>query len=265
MRSPKLHTHSASIPTLAACARLNTTVASMAIAVNKVLTAAYHAVYDDAMEDDELVLLVAPLAATTEVQELFTAGIIDIARCRSQTTGTFCTSRLVCGRSQESALPAALHSLGASAVEIEGALKRRRQADKNAPNADVMQAQTAAMLGEYDAQLKGAQTEKTIAEVDKVKADTEKARAEVGKVNAESQKTTAEVGVVNATEKKTEAEVGKVGADTKKTAAEVGKVGAEKKKTEHDARAPYPSAAAKPGGAGKSGGSSGGSSGAKKK
>ena len=214
---------------------LNTTVTSMALAVNKVLTACYHAVYDDAIEGDELVLLTAPLAATTEVQELFTAGIIDI----------------------ESALPAALHSLGGSAVEIEGALKRRRQADKNNPNAEVMQAQTAAMLGEYDAQLKGAQTEKTTAEIDQVRANTEKLRAEVGKVNAESQKTTAEVGVVNATEKKTEAEVGKVGADTKKTTAEVGKVGAEQKKTEHDAKAPYPSAAAKPGGgSSKSGGSS---------
>ena len=210
---------------------LNTTVTAMALAVNKVLTACYHAVYDDAIEGDELVLLTAPLAATTEVQELFTAGIIDI----------------------DSALPAALHSLGGSAVEIEGALKRRRQADKNNPNADVMQAQTAAMLGEYDAQLKGAQTEKTTAEVEQVRANTEKLRAEVGKVNAESQKTTAEVGVVSATEKKTE--------------AEVGKVGAEKKKTEHDAKAPYPSAAAKPGGggSGKSGGSSSSSSSSSKK
>ena len=173
-----------------------------------------------------LALMPPPLAATTEVQELFTAGIIDI----------------------DSALPAALHSLGGSAVEIEGALKRRRQADKNSPNADVMQAQTQAMLGEYDAQLKGAQTEKTTAEVEQVRANTEKLRAEVGKVNAESQKTTAEVGVVSATEKKTE--------------AEVGKVGAEKKKTEHDAKAPYASAAAKPGGS--SGGKSGGSSSKKK-
>ena len=59
---------------------LNTTVTAMALSVNKVLTACYHAVYDDAIEGDELVLLTAPLAATTEVQELFTAGIIDIVK-----------------------------------------------------------------------------------------------------------------------------------------------------------------------------------------
>ena len=146
----------------------------------------YQAVYADAKEEDELVLLTAPLSSTTEVEALYTAGVIDI----------------------DSALPAALHSLGASAVEIEGALKRRRKADKDKPNPEAAMAETSAMLGEYDAQLKAAQTEKTKAEVEKVKADT--------------QKTTAEVGVVDETVKKTAAET---------------------KKTEHDAKAPYPSAA----------------------
>ncbi len=169
---------------------------SLALAVNKVLTACYHAAYDDALEGDELVLLTAPLAATTEVQALFEAGIIDI----------------------ESALPAALHSLGSSAVEIEGALKRRRKADKGAANTELMQAQTAAQLGDADVLLKAAQT------------------------------------------KKTEAEIGQVEATADKTRAEVDKVGAEKKKLEHDAKAPFPSAAAA-----KPGGSSGGSSSSKKK
>ncbi len=36
---------------------LNGTIQSIAIAVNKVLTATYHAVYSDAKEGDELVLL----------------------------------------------------------------------------------------------------------------------------------------------------------------------------------------------------------------
>ena len=165
---------------------LNTTVASIALNVNKVLTACYQVVYDDSKEEDELVLLTAPLSSTTEVEALYTAGVIDI----------------------DSALPAALHSLGASAVEIEGALKRRRETDKNKPNPEAAMAETSAMLGEYDAQLKAAQTEKTKAEVEKVKADT--------------QKTTAEVGVVDETVKKTAAET---------------------KKTEHDAKAPYASAA----------------------
>ena len=70
---------------------LNGTIQSIAIAVNKVLTATYHAVYDDAKEGDELTLLTAPLCSTAELQSLFEAGVIDI----------------------ESALPAALHSLGA--------------------------------------------------------------------------------------------------------------------------------------------------------
>lgn len=38
----------------------------------------YAACYSDALEGDELVLLTAPLAATTEVEALFTAGVIDI-------------------------------------------------------------------------------------------------------------------------------------------------------------------------------------------
>lgn len=190
---------------------LNTTVASIALSVNKVLTAwcaafgpqptaarlltplcpprSYQAVYADAKEEDELVLLTAPLSSTTEIEALYTAGLIDV----------------------ESALPSALHSLGASAVEIEGALKRRRAADKNKANPEAVMAEHQAMLGEYDAQLKAAQTEKTLAEVDKVRADT--------------QKTTAEVGVVDETVKKTAAET---------------------KKTEHDAKAPYASAAAAP-------------------
>ena len=69
----------------------------------------YQVVYDNSNEEDELVLLTAPLSSTTEIEALYTAGLIDI----------------------DSALPAALHSLGASAVEIEGALKRRRELDKN--------------------------------------------------------------------------------------------------------------------------------------
>jgi len=126
----------------------------------------YHACYSDAIEGDELVLLTAPLAATTEVQALFEAGLIDI----------------------ESALPAALHSLGASAVEIDGALKRRRQADKAGTDTKLIEAHTAAQLGDADVQLKAAQTAKTTEEVEAVRASVEKTRAEVGKVNADAKK-----------------------------------------------------------------------------
>ncbi len=130
----------------------------------------YQVVYDDSNEADELVLITAPLSSTTEIEALYTSGLIDI----------------------ESALPAALHSLGASAVEIEGALKRRREADKSKPNPEAAMAETSAMMSEYDAQLKAAQTEKTLAEVDKVKADTSKTTAEVGVVDETAKKTAAE-------------------------------------------------------------------------
>tara|TARA_B110000114_G_scaffold13305_1_gene12913 strand:- start:7805 stop:8389 length:585 start_codon:yes stop_codon:yes gene_type:complete len=130
----------------------------------------YQVVYDDSNEADELVLITAPLSSTTEIEALYTSGLIDI----------------------ESALPAALHSLGASAVEIEGALKRRREADKSKPNPEAAMAETSAMMSEYDVQLKAAQTEKTLAEVDKVKADTSKTTAEVGVVDETAKKTAAE-------------------------------------------------------------------------
>ena len=138
----------------------------MALAVNKVLTACYHVCYRNAPTGDELVLLTAPLASTAEVQDLFVNGVIDI----------------------ESALPAALHSLGASAEEIEGALKRRRKAEKGAANTELMTAQTAQMVGDADVALKGAQAEKTTAEIEAVQAGVEKTRAEVGKVNADAKK-----------------------------------------------------------------------------
>ena len=107
-----------------------------------------------------------------------------------------------------------MHSLGFTAVEIEGAMTRRLKADKGAANTELMTAQTAQMVGDADVALKSAQTKKTEAEVAAVEAGVEKTKAEVGKVNADA------------------------------------------KKAEHDARAPFPSAAPKPGGSSGSGSSS---------
>lgn len=140
---------------------LNGTIQSIALAVNKVLTSTYHAVYDDAKEGDELVLVTAPLCSTAELQSLFEAGIIDI----------------------ESALPAALHSLGATAVDIAGALKRRRLADQNGADTKLMEAQNAAKLGDADVLLKAAQTGKTQAETDVVREQVAKTKAETKKLN----------------------------------------------------------------------------------
>ena len=140
---------------------LNGTIQSIAIAVNKVLTATYHAVYDDAKEGDELTLLTAPLCSTAELQSLFEAGVIDI----------------------ESALPAALHSLGATAVEIAGAVKRRKLADQAGTDTKLLEAQNSAKLGDADVLLKAAQTGKTQAEIKVVEQQVAKTKAETKKLN----------------------------------------------------------------------------------
>ncbi len=85
---------------------LNSTVSQIAKAVNQVLTKAYNYLYvdddDDGEEPAQLKLQTAPLAASEEIEKLFTAGIVDL----------------------ETALPAALHALGATTDEVEKALKR---------------------------------------------------------------------------------------------------------------------------------------------
>tara|TARA_Y100000389_G_C17360138_1_gene463301 strand:- start:189 stop:626 length:438 start_codon:yes stop_codon:yes gene_type:complete len=90
---------------------LNTTVSSIAISVNTILTASYHACYEYENEhgdQDEMMLVTAPLSSTTEIEALYNSKLIDF----------------------ESALPAALHSLGSSANEITDALARRRKAEE---------------------------------------------------------------------------------------------------------------------------------------
>ena len=145
---------------------LNTTVTSIALAVNRVLTACYQTIYENAQEGDELVLLTAPLASTGEIEQLFSAGVIDIS----------------------SALPAALHSLGCTASEVAGAVKRREAVEKEGADTKLIEAQNASKLGDADVALKGAQAEKTTAEIEAVQAGIEKTRAEVGKVNADAKK-----------------------------------------------------------------------------
>ena len=86
----------------------------MAISVNTVLTAAYKKIYGsdnptNPLNDDELMLVVAPLSSCDEVTTLFKEGVIDI----------------------QTAIPAALHSLGCSASEIQAALARRKESDES--------------------------------------------------------------------------------------------------------------------------------------
>ena len=139
---------------------LNSTIQSIALSVNKVLTATYHAVYSDAREGDELTLLTAPLASTAEVQSLYEAGLIDV----------------------ESALPAALHSLGATAVEVAGAIKRRKQADASGSDAKMLEAQNQTKVGDADVALKSAQALKATAETKVVEQNVGKVKAETAKL-----------------------------------------------------------------------------------
>ena len=127
--------------------------------MNKVLTACYHTVYDNAQQGDELVLLTAPLASTAEIEQLFTAGVIDI----------------------QSALPAALHSLGCTASEVAGAVKRREAAEKDGADTKLMEVQNQTKLGDADVLLKTAQTGKTTAETEVVKQQVAKTKAETKK------------------------------------------------------------------------------------
>ena len=140
---------------------LNTTVTSIALAVNKVLTCCYQTIYSNAQEGDELVLLTAPLASTAEIEQLYTSGLIDV----------------------QSALPAALHSLGCTASEVAGAVKRREEADKSGTDAKLMEAQSQAKLGDADVALKGAQTLKTASETKVIDQQVAKTKAETKKLN----------------------------------------------------------------------------------
>jgi len=82
----------------------------------------------------------------------------------------------------ESAVPAALHSLGCSSSEVEGALKRRRDAERASGDSKTLEAQTAAQVGDADVKLKAAQALKTQEEIESVRAGVEKSRAEVKKI-----------------------------------------------------------------------------------
>ena len=79
-------------------------MASLALSINEILTSSYRAIYGT-NDETELILRTAPLGSTSEVQALFTADLIDY----------------------ETALPAALHSLGCSSEEVSSALARKRK------------------------------------------------------------------------------------------------------------------------------------------
>lgn len=143
----------------------------MAINVNNVLSACYHAAFGEASgrtDQDELMLMTAPLSAASEVQGLYEKGVIDY----------------------ETAVPAALHSLGCSANEITEALKRRRTQSDTQGVSD-------AATAESDNAIKAAQAEHTragipliVAQTEKVKADTKLSTANAYKAKKDADRPT---------------------------------------------------------------------------
>ena len=89
---------------------LNTTVSQLAKSVNSVLTMAYRDIYADGPNEDvgQLQLLTSPMAATEEVLNLFTGGLVPV----------------------EIAMPAVLHAIGATKEDIDKALDNAQKLQK---------------------------------------------------------------------------------------------------------------------------------------
>lgn len=134
--------------------RLNTTVTSLSLAVNRVLTAAFHACFENAPEGTECCLITAPLSSTEEVANLYSQQVIDI----------------------ESALPAALHSLGCTAEEIAGALKRRKKTEETRLGGEAALAASQSEVQAADAAVKRETVGLVRSQVEKTKAEAQKAR-----------------------------------------------------------------------------------------
>jgi len=134
--------------------RLNTTVTSLSLAVNRVLTAAFHACFENAPEGTECCLITAPLSSTEEIAALYTSQVIDI----------------------ESALPAALHSLGCTAEEIAGALERRKKTEETRLGGEAALAASQSEVQAADAAVKRETVGLVKSQTEKAKAEAQKAR-----------------------------------------------------------------------------------------
>ena len=78
---------------------LNTTVSSIAISVNTILTASYHACYEYENEhgdQDEMMLVTAPLSSTTEIEALYNSKLIDFESALHEGVGVCKVGEGVC-------------------------------------------------------------------------------------------------------------------------------------------------------------------------
>ena len=110
--------------------------------------------FENAQEADELCLLTAPLASTEEIVNLYSAQVIDI----------------------ETAVPAALHSLGCTAEEIAGALKRRKEAEETRLGSEATLAASQSEVQAADAAVKREQVGLVKSQVEKTKAEAQLAK-----------------------------------------------------------------------------------------
>lgn len=95
---------------------LNTTVSQLAKAVNSVLTLCYRDIYSEGVGDEvgQLQLLTSPLAATEEVLNLFTGGLVPL----------------------EIAMPSVLHAIGATKEDIDSAVEKAKEKEDELKNDD---------------------------------------------------------------------------------------------------------------------------------
>ena len=110
--------------------------------------------FENAQEEDELCLLTAPLASTEEIVNLFAAQVIDL----------------------ETAVPAALHSLGCTAEEIAGALKRRKDAEDTRLGSEAALAASDSEVKAADAAVKREQVSLVKSQVLKTNAEAQLAK-----------------------------------------------------------------------------------------
>jgi len=144
---------------------LNSTVAQLAKAVSGVLTKTYNQLYADDDENENepavLKLVTSPLAVADEIEKLYTAQLIDY----------------------ETALPAALHSLGATTEEIEAAMERAKTKDDKKCQCEDEDRD----MQKQDAELSLEERKNGLAtNGEKAKVDVEQAKANVAKTKKET-------------------------------------------------------------------------------
>ncbi len=129
-------------------------MSQLAKSINQVLTKTYNAIYGeddgDGEEPAQLKLMTAPLTAAEEVTALYTAQLVDL----------------------ETALPAALHSLGATPEEIEKALERAKEKEEK-------QCACEEEEREWQSKDRAMNMQERDANLDSTKANTEMTKKEV--------------------------------------------------------------------------------------